>query len=1055
MTIHFRMKQWHFLQFVLLLLFTQTLCAQWQPLPGPTGGNVTCWASTPDGVLYAGGTAGVFSSTDDGKTWHLLSATGAILGQQPIQLDWDNGNLYLVGQNYNSNSRVLWKSSDNGASWTNIRETIYEMIATMSVFDARNDTVVVNSASDGGTSLDGGVTWSSSPTSGTWNIIGTQHGWFSTFYSTAYRWTGSFAWLVTYMASDITMHPRRILEAGDFVFIFFSGSVPEFKYKKIGDSTWSDGILPIAYNENEISVAERNDTIFLHGGTSIAFSTDGLQTWQILPATNLTSPVKACFFTPTGAIVACTGSGIFRADSPGAAFSSTQGFTSLNTLTTLPESNGNWWSGATNGLYFSPDNGQSWQKMYTQLPHANDEIKWIKRFGNSIAAGNSTRLFYSPNHGDNWIERDLPTTAPNDVIHDVSLMGQRLFFGDPSGTWFSDDWGANWHSFSPAVSGSSIFARIFSETDSLLAVAAQWSEVYLSRDTGVTWQNFSAGLDGLPYISLEMAIGPEHLYIVSGYRLMQSPQDAPAWQQVALPLPITDLTGPYPRVFHFSGGSILAGIPGAGIYQSDDDALSWSSYAPTALYNLTNGYFFSDSLSVLSTKGGVWYKGTIGSELVGGRVFADANQNAAFDSSETPFSGLLVELKNQQIYVATDAQGRYAFDWRGQPDSLRLKLLSAIPGEPPPTLFAAAPGLDYDFPIDYDGAFTDLALDVTTSGPPRPGFSFNVYLTCRNNGYVPADANLTFVKDGAASWNGFSELPDLLVSDTAHWFVPNIPPGGSVSIQVTLKLDANTALGTLLGFSGKIMPEGVLDLRNDNNVQVFLLQVVGSLDPNDKSVSPGGNITPAMVADTQQLVYTVRFQNTGTYPAEFVRITDVLSPALDRGTLQVIASSHPMEWSLNGHTLEFYFPNIQLPDSTSDEPNSHGFVKYSIAMRPDLVLGDAVKNVADIFFDFNAPVRTNTVETKVENIIIGTRNPSASELICWVSPNPVGEELIVYGKNISAAILQVMDMQGRVLISRESGIPARIGVQDLEAGVYRVVLMSEGRYGQTIFVKVK
>ncbi|MEZ4758859.1 MAG: hypothetical protein R2810_03590 [Flavobacteriales bacterium] len=45
-----------------------------------------------------------------------------------------------------------------------------------------------------------------------------------------------------------------------------------------------------------------------------------------------------------------------------------------------------------------------------------------------------------------------------------------------------------------------------------------------------------------------------------------------------------------------------------------------------------------------------------------------------------------------------------------------------------------------------------------------------------------------------------------------------------------------------------------------------------------------------------------------------------------------------------------------LPDSTSNEPDSHGFVRFSLAPDPGLLNGAPVRQLTNIYFDYNAPV---------------------------------------------------------------------------------------------------
>ena len=58
--------------------------------------------------------------------------------------------------------------------------------------------------------------------------------------------------------------------------------------------------------------------------------------------------------------------------------------------------------------------------------------------------------------------------------------------------------------------------------------------------------------------------------------------------------------------------------------------------------------------------------------------------------------------------------------------------------------------------------------------------------------------------------------------------------------------------------------------------------------------------------------------------------------------------------------LEFYFQNIMLPDSVSNEPESHGLVSFTIRPEAGLPLLTELNNTAAIYFDNNPPIITNT-----------------------------------------------------------------------------------------------
>ncbi len=138
-------------------------------------------------------------------------------------------------------------------------------------------------------------------------------------------------------------------------------------------------------------------------------------------------------------------------------------------------------------------------------------------------------------------------------------------------------------------------------------------------------------------------------------------------------------------------------------------------------------------------------------------------------------------------------------------------------------------------------------------------------------------------------------------------------------------------------------------------------QVRTSFDPNDISAVPEGTQSAHFIPKDTEIEYTIRFQNTGNDTAFVVRLLNALPDPLDKTTLKIGASSHPMTYSLKGNgVLEFLYINILLPDSTTNEAKSHGFVRYKIRTKSNVVAGQTIDNQANIYFDVNAPVATNT-----------------------------------------------------------------------------------------------
>ena len=73
----------------------------------------------------------------------------------------------------------------------------------------------------------------------------------------------------------------------------------------------------------------------------------------------------------------------------------------------------------------------------------------------------------------------------------------------------------------------------------------------------------------------------------------------------------------------------------------------------------------------------------------------------------------------------------------------------------------------------------------------------------------------------------------------------------------------------------------------------------------------------------------------------------------------------------NRPVLTFTFDNILLPDSTSNEPGSHGFVQFSVQPKAGLVPKTRIDNFSDIYFDYNEPVRTNSTVNRIYDVPAG------------------------------------------------------------------------------------
>lgn len=277
-------------------------------------------------------------------------------------------------------------------------------------------------------------------------------------------------------------------------------------------------------------------------------------------------------------------------------------------------------------------------------------------------------------------------------------------------------------------------------------------------------------------------------------------------------------------------------------------------------------------------------------------------------------------------------------------------------------------------------------------------------------------------------------------------------PGAQAFLRVELLLppDVNLIGTTLSATATVITPLNDIDLSN--NVCSHSEVVVGSFDPNDKQArTTSGSDVSWIPGQDSTITYTLRFQNTGTAPAQTVVVSDTLPGLLDLSTLRILGASHAYAVSLDSaRVLRFTYDHIMLPDSGSNELASHGFAQFRINPVPDIAVASTIDNAADIFFDFNPPVRTNTSSLTVEGTtaVLGTDAKLLS-----IYPNPAGDVLMFRTVDPGNYSAYVVAMDGRVVL-KSPNVVDRVRVQGLAPGVYVLRLVRKtGHELRSSFVK--
>jgi hypothetical protein len=357
-----------------------------------------------------------------------------------------------------------------------------------------------------------------------------------------------------------------------------------------------------------------------------------------------------------------------------------------------------------------------------------------------------------------------------------------------------------------------------------------------------------------------------------------------------------------------------------------------------------------------------------------------------------------------------------------------------------------------NFCLAPNGIHNDLEVSLFPISPARPGFNASYKIVYKNKGTTTQSGHLEMTFDDNKS-NFVTSFP--LLSSQSNGFITwnysNLLPLESREIVFVVQVNSPTQTppinsGDYLGYRATVFPVVNDELPYDNNQDLKQI-VVNSLDPNDKTCAEGPFVGPESVG--KYVHYIIRFENTGTYPAENVVVKDLIDLSkFDITTLTPVSSSHPFVTRISANNnVEFIFENINLPflDATND-----GYVAFKIKTLPSLVLGDTFTNKANIYFDYNFPIITNLASTTIQ--ALATSDFDFKDYFS-LYPNPTDSVLnIKTQKDIAISSTSIYNTIGQlVLIS--TGDRNSIDVSSLKTGSYFIKIVSNIGTTSSKFIK--
>ena len=670
-------------------------------------------------------------------------------------------------------------------------------------------------------------------------------------------------------------------------------------------------------------------------------------------------------------------------------------------------------------FYLSKDKGLTWDTIKT-LDRIG-QIHWLNDV--LIVNGEDFTDMRSEDLGKTWMSDQYP----EDI---VAFKGK--FIGLERGRKYlktSTDLGKSWQILNDQ--GSHLYNLLGTE-DRLFLITLdnqQQTSLYYS-DNGENWVYAN---DGLPNISLDFSG-----LIVSS---------AAAWKRED-------------KYFLYE--------PSIGLFVTLDSCKTWLP--------IEKGYYSSFVMSDTNCYSGGFGGGVLKSGIPHnyqtvskGIVFRDDNNNGIQDNNELALAKIKVgQIETGSWYpywsTNTNSAGQYTIgNTSGNDDTLRVELNTKYSFQSNPAYHLSNGNkFDLNFGIHFDIDVSDASISGAFAGHPRPGFDLNTYVNFQNEGNLPQDGVLSLKLDSKFHFISANPSPDVIIGkDSLVWNFKQLSLLERRQVNLLGQIEPTAQIGSLVRIRGHIKTNSIDNNSRNNNFELDD-SVVGSYDPNDKEVEPANGLTADEILEGKELVYTIRFQNTGNFQADKVRITDHLDSAFNLKSLRYISSSHTVSGFklLPGGLLEITFDSIALPDKISNEAGSQGFVKFAIQWNKAFNTQYKIKNTANIYFDYNPPIQTNVTQS---GVLVSTDNENDQNKYHFTTdlilvPNPANDIVqIIPKENINGPIeISIFDLEGKECYHKRilsSSKLLSIDTHEFASGVYLISLKSDKTYFAKIVIE--
>lgn len=1054
------------------------LFSQWEQTHGPRGGFIFNIQADEEN-LYAQAYDGIYRIKKGEVMWEKVAEQFQAT-YELYYLDIDDQEILAVSGKSVSGlpKRLIHTSTDGGDNWTAI--ALPDSVAPYTGSGVQEgDHIVLFSSQQIWESLDGGLSWhrqSMLESNMLYSLAGASHN--GKIYISGSGNNGPKLAIADATNNQFTIFPAPVtfnnFSFVDDVLFGYQMGAERFWRSFNGGITWKD-CNPANMGNSDHYVAQFNDTLYSYNRDGIAYSVNDGLTWKTMPNTNFDFSINFIEGFDGSLWIGDYASWVFRSENPSnswrwADFGINAGASQILNADSLYLYAGvpyrglyrynlqsGVWDTTTllqdpfykfsplavqhNVIYASPadtgivsfpigrsfDHGLTWADVTppSGMAPISKDNNYVSASDKYLMAG-IVDIFseypwnqvqypqISSDSGQTWsdLNASLQAVYPGEVIRSADWMGDTLYATTQTGLVYTKDGGATWQARNISVTNGPNnlplrYASSIGVADTVLFLLIDGRyQLYRSVDRGVSWQ--------------------------------------PAWNGLPVPHPhrsdrLVDI---------IQTDSQLVALTESGLYVSLDEGVNWSPYPgglpPSSIVMMS---MHNDQLFVGTSQNGVW-KGDLSLfdfQPLEGTVFWDDNNNGQQDAGEAGVPGVIVQLGEPYVHaVTTDSFGRYSLQayFDGTNRSLKPFIGQFPYTTASPVEYQLSAGADsLDFGLYREPNVQDLKAGLTLAGGLRPGFESWYLAGAYNVGTSTEDAVFKLLIDPALEILEVQPAADFISGDTLIWLWDSLGFLENQTASIRIRVPVGLPLGTVVVSNAWVEPTAG-DVNPDNNAVVFEAEVNGSFDPNDKQEVHGANISRAAVENGEPLQYTIRFQNTGTAAAQRVVLTDQLHPLLDLSGLRIDEVSHPFTWSVrNDGYLEFVFDMINLPDSSSDQAGSQGFARFSIPVRKEAPRNADIQNSAAIYFDFNEPVLTNVVNTKMVEPTSAVTGVQTVPDALLVSPNPGSGSfrLLQHDGTPATGFVRVYRQSGELVLQQQTP-DGRLDLSSQATGAYYLCL---------------